>query len=294
MQTEYLNNQRQPSTTPIRPSAVCPLCRSGSSKWFRLEHTSLYGCRNPRCQLQFANPQLDDESLGRAYEQFYYPAEGTYAPILENATERTVRQLLDAVAVASISPAGKRVLDYGCGFGTLLRVMHQSGADAVGIEQNAVARDSIHRAGFARAYATIDELLLNERAASFDLIFMCDVVEHLRTPWDDLRRLGSLLPSDGWIVVTTPNSESLRARLTGPRWDQRRNPTHFYYFAPQTLALVLHRAGFSRVSQLRTITDYEHHGVVRRRVQHLLANLGLQGGLLFIAGNFSLSKSSTF
>jgi cyclopropane fatty-acyl-phospholipid synthase-like methyltransferase len=233
--------------------------------------------------LQFASPQLEDEALGRAYAALYYPPEYGGQVVLENATEFEVRRFLFAIERHTGSLRGSRVLDYGCGNGVLLRVASEMGADAVGIEQSETAREHIAASGYGRAYADVSAMRDQEPIAKFDFIMMCDAIEHLRQPWVDMAKLRSLLESGGRLFMTTPNTKSLRSRLSGSSWDQRNNPTHFYYFDSRSLTNVARRAGFREVAELAPITEYRHHGPVRRVLQRGLARLGLHGGLLMMA-----------
>jgi len=268
-----------------RARTTCPLCELESKPVFRLSHTTIYECRDPRCRLQFASPQLDDEELGRAYAALYYPAEDGGRVVLENATDFEVRKFLSAIENHVGSLRGARVLDFGCGNGVLLRIVSEMGTEAVGIEQSETAREHVANSGYGRAYADLGELKKMQPSAEFDFIMMCDAVEHLREPWVDLAGLRSVLAPRGRLFMTTPNTKSLRSRLSGASWDQRYNPTHFYYFHSQSLTKVVRRAGFGNVVELRPITEYRHHGLMRRALQHGLARFGLHGGLLFMASH---------
>ncbi len=270
---------------------TCPYCQSSTVKFFQLPHTSVYRCNNRNCRLQFASPQPDDRALSEAYDHLYYPAAGDQKPVWEPSPEYTIEQLLKALARRSISPAGKRILDFGCGKGPLLRIMAKLGAEPVGIEQSRAARDSIHREGFASAYASLDDLQRERPDCLFDLIFMIDVVEHLRCPWRDLMRIGQFLTPHGRVVITTMNTNSLRARLTGANWRERVNPTHLFYFTPDSPARVLRGTGFGTVCEFTPVTNYSHHSLLRRWFQSFLATCGLQGELLFVAGEFSASAN---
>jgi 2-polyprenyl-3-methyl-5-hydroxy-6-metoxy-1,4-benzoquinol methylase len=271
------------TSATVRPA--CPLCGNLAASRYKLAHTTVFQCESLPCHLQFAHPQLDDQALERAYASLYYPADDQHPAVLENATEFEVKRFLDAIKQYTGALKGKRILDYGCGNGVLLRVASELGADAVGIEQSATAREHIARSGSGRAYLNIDVLKQHERAARFDYITMCDAVEHLREPWVDLAKLRSLLLPGGRLFMTTPNSASLRSRIAGVRWDQRNNPTHFYYFDSRSLSNVSKRAGFADVLELPPITEYRHHGVARRLFQRTLARLGLHGGLLLMASH---------
>ena len=264
-------------------SPPCPICGNVATPRYKLKHTGVFQCTRVGCKLQFASPQLDDRELGNAYASLYYPAEGDRPVVLENSSDYEVRQFLSAIKMHTGSFRGKRVLDYGCGNGVLLRIVSEMGAEAVGIEQSATARGHIGHSGYGRAYADVKELKEKERICRFDYIMMCDVIEHLREPWVDLAELRSLLSDDGRLFMTTPNSNSMRSRLSGARWDQRNNPTHFYYFNSQSLSRVGQLAGFTDIVELQPITTYRHHGSVRRTLQRTLSRFGLHGGLLFMA-----------
>jgi 2-polyprenyl-3-methyl-5-hydroxy-6-metoxy-1,4-benzoquinol methylase len=244
-----------------------------------LAHTRVFRCGRRDCDLQFAAPQLNDHELAQAYASLYYRADGSQ-PVLENTPEVDVRYLVGRLSEQFGSPAGKRVLDYGCGVGTLLRVANEVGAHATGIEQSDTAREKIEGAGFATVYADLDALGRAEPQAQFDWIVLCEVIEHLRRPWEDLEKLRPLLKPTGDLIILTPNFDALRSRLSRDRWDQRVNLTHLYYFTPHSLSAVLRRAGFEP-SEMPPVSWYSNHGLVRRQVQRLLCAAGLQGSLMF-------------
>jgi SAM-dependent methyltransferase len=214
----------------------------------------------------------------------YYPSSAGRAALLENAAEFEVLRLLQAVEPETGRLKGKRVLDYGCGNGRLLSIVAQRGASVCGIEQSATARKQCTSIGLSAVYADLNELAHDPSAFQFDLITMCDVIEHLREPWLELSRLRRFLLPNGKVIITTPNADSLRSQTAGSSWDQRRNWTHFYYFSRRSLTRVLKRAGYTAVAELAAITEYSHHGPLRRKFQRLLARHSLQGGLLFMAG----------
>ncbi len=281
-QTQASQPKLKNSPELVNSDTDCPLCRSRSRRLFRLGHTSVYRCIASGCRLEFAHPQLNHHDLSRAYEHYYYPENDEKAAILENGTSFEGRRLVEAMEPFAGSFKNKRVLDYGCGRGNLLRVLASIGAKVVGVEQSEVARQEIERDGL-NAFASIADLRESERQPRFDRIVMSDVVEHLREPWKELADLRDFLLPEGKLFLTTPNAASLRSRLTGARWDQRNNPTHFFYFTRRSLKAVLERAGFRHAVELPPVTDYRHHGVFRRWMQRRLASLGLHGGLLFAA-----------
>ena len=258
---------------------TCPLCGAAARPYMPLAHTRVFRCGRHDCDLQFAAPQLNDHELAQAYASLYYRADRSQ-PVLENTPEEDIRYLVGRLSAQFGSPAGKRVLDYGCGVGTLLRVANELGAHATGVEQSDTAREEIESAGFAKVYANLDALRRAEPQARFDWIVLCEVIEHLRRPWEVLSDLRGVLAGSGQIIVLTPNAESLRSRLQGPRWDQRLNLTHFYYFTSRSLAGVLKRSGLEAAT-LPPSERYARHGTLRRQLQRVLGKVGMQGDLVF-------------
>lgn len=244
-----------------------------------LAHTRVFRCGRSNCDLQFAAPQLNDHELAQAYASLYYRPDGSQ-PVLENTPEVDIRHLMERLSAHFGSPAGKRVLDYGCGVGTLLKVANEFGARATGVEQSATAREQIESAGFATVYADLDALGRAEPETQFDWIVLCEVIEHLRRPWEDLEKLCPLLKPSGELILLTPNFDGLRSRVSGERWDQRMNLTHLYYFTPPSLSAVLRRAGFTP-SEMPPVSWYSNHGLMRRQIQRALCAVGLQGSLMF-------------
>jgi hypothetical protein len=83
---------------------------------------------------------------------------------------------------------------------------------------------------------------------------MWDLIEHLRDPTGTLRRLAGALKEDGMLVLSTPDVESLPARVMGERWLgwQLRNE-HLYYFSHTTLERMLNAVGLE-------VTEERHIG----------------------------------
>ena len=209
------------------PMKLCPLCQAETRRRFGLKHTGVWECVSRFCGLLFAYPQLDDKRLAEAYGLHYYPASGKgNIAVYENTPVGILRQTFDRVE-AELGPLSeKKLLDFGCGVGRLCQVAGEHGISAVGIEFDAQARATASKAANLRVYATLDELRATEGDPQFDIVTMWDVIEHLREPWKELGLLSSLLQHNGWLLLSTPNAECLKALLQRKRWEDIVNPTH--------------------------------------------------------------------
>jgi SAM-dependent methyltransferase len=267
------------------PTVKCTLCLSPATFQLPLPHAGVWRCANPLCHLEFAFPQLEEFQLRAAYTQLYYPVgNGDHAVQYENTPDFILRQVFEKVDFAFGPLAGKQILDYGCGTGALCRLALEYGARPTGIEADAVARQTLTKESRFEAFENIDSLLRTRGDVRFDFIFLWEVIEHLRKPWRELSRLRKILSTHGRIIISTPNSDGLKARFLKRRWQNYANPTHLYYFAPRSLRRVLEAAGFSDIVQLRLAIRYPHHSPPRSAAHRTLVALGLDGELLYSAG----------
>jgi ubiquinone/menaquinone biosynthesis C-methylase UbiE len=105
-------------------------------------------------------------------------------------------------------PAGSDVLEAGCGVGaqtiTIARNSPQARIRSVDISADSLkeAQDRVGRAGLTNvAFQRADIFDLPFPAASFDHVFACFVLEHLRDPLAALARLKLVLKPGGSITV---------------------------------------------------------------------------------------------
>ena len=274
--------QRFGGHEPGESRIVCALCGGTARRRFALEHTTVWKCSARECGLQFAHPQLGDAELARAYERFYYPRSAGDAAPLENTPDCVLRQVFAALENRCGGLAGLSLLDYGCGVGSLLRVAREFGMSGAGIEPDPQARCTARNLGGLEVYPSAEQLLSARAFVSFDLIILWTVIEHLRRPWQDIARLEAMLSEGGKLLVSTINTRCLRARAQGKRWEQYRNPTHFYYFDRQSLGRVLARGGFSDFREWRLPLRFPHHSAPRRWLHRASLSVGLADGLLYL------------
>lgn len=268
---------------------LCPLCHGSARALVQLAHTTVWRCTAAACTLRFAVPQFDDTQLADFYRQLYYPDH----PVLPDprvrgkrlppTTPETIRAAFQRMVARRGPLAGQRLLDYGSGEGTVGEVAEEFGLRVTGIESNHAAATASRSRNAAKVYHNLDDLRAAEPEAAFEWITLWNVVEHLRQPWLDLAALRTLLAPGGRIVITTPNFASLRARLQPHKWLQWRNPTHFYYFTPRSLAALLARSGWSDIREQRVTSRYPYHNAARAAAQRLLVYLRLGGEIEFSA-----------
>lgn len=162
---------------------------------------------------------------------------------------QTPRHVLDAYAryvARRLRPIG-RVLDFGTGTGEFVKALRAQGIEAHGVEPSCTARDvAMSRDGLSIAASSAALPSGGWRGAT-----AIEVAEHIPDPgW--LAELYSVLDPGAFLLLTTPNRDSLAASLRGAAWSQMTNPFHVVLFNAVALRGVMRRAGFVNVHLLRT------------------------------------------
>jgi SAM-dependent methyltransferase len=144
--------------------------------------------------------------------------------------------------------SGGRILDIGCATGFFLERARAAGFDCYGVEvsgySSAVARAAL---GQERIFTGVVETC-PFAGASFDVITMFDLFEHVRDPLNTLCAAHRLLRDDGIVVIMTPDIESPTARLMGKTWTHFK-PEHLFYFGPRSMLPAAAKTGFRIIHQ---------------------------------------------
>lgn len=147
-----------------------------------------------------------------------------------------------------------RVLDVGCSSGYLSARLARSGVAVTGVEIDPGAADLAREHCEQVVVADIEGDSLQLPPASFDVVLLGDVIEHLRRPEAALVALRPLLRAGGALVLSTPNvaNWAVRLSLLAGRWRYTDrgvlDRTHVHLFTRATLRETLERAGFSPVA----------------------------------------------
>ena len=203
-----------------------------------------------RCGFLFTNPRPDAASIGRYYESATYVSHNAGAGGLVNRVYRVARFFTVRYKVRLITRlhGGRpgQLLDYGCGTGHFLAQAQRAGWAVTGLEPNPQAR----AAAEARVGQPIGEPaeLAALPPASFDVITLWHVLEHVHALDETLTQLLTALRPGGKLLVAVPNAASYDARHYGPGWAAYDVPRHLYHFTPATMRRLLARHGL-RISQ---------------------------------------------
>lgn len=207
----------------------------------------------PNCGWIRQNPRPTHDTIG-----YYYPEDyvNFVAAIEDEPTQlkhwdRRYGMIKRRRVIERLHPAKGRLLDVGCGTGSFLREMQCAGWDTVGVEPAPkAAAYTQQRFAIPVHTGTLREAHLPE--ASFDVITLWDVLEHLHTPWDDLQEIARLLAPGGLLVLRHPNLNSLGKRIFGTLWLGWDQPRHLYLYPHSVLAKSLAQLNFE-IADVRCI-----------------------------------------
>jgi 2-polyprenyl-3-methyl-5-hydroxy-6-metoxy-1,4-benzoquinol methylase len=223
-------------------SEACSLCGSNEREIVatfdrRLKRLKTVICLG--CGLLRTEPMPTDEELDAYYGAHYrfdYQLAGARPP-RHHRLRAASRAQARAELLAPVLTQGARVLDFGCGAGEFLKAAAARGCKVVGIEPGAA---------YAACAREIEGALVIDRswrevelpAASFDVVTAHHVLEHLRRPFEALRRLSHWLKDDGVVYASVPDvSAGANAAY------ERLHFAHVHGFAPATLLRAGRAAG---------------------------------------------------
>ena len=231
----------------------CPIC--GGTKFETLCRTDRYrmGVETSRCDscgLVMTNPMPSEAALGEFYSTYYR----YYYRKLERPDLSYIhRYSLDRRAIYTTAflreqgllPENVRVLDVGCGEGSILREIRLEvpTARAYGVEVYKPFATFAAEYSGCPMYPELSDVPAQPHEL-YDLVILSHVLEHVISPVAFLAKLGSLLKPGGKVFVDIPD-------VCHYHWLADLHIAHIYHFSPRTIGLAAKAAGLT-VNVLQT------------------------------------------
>ncbi|MBR51780.1 MAG: hypothetical protein CMD58_04630 [Gammaproteobacteria bacterium] len=217
------------------------------------------------CGFVYRSPVLEQDEYERLYENYD-------TDIFENTTpdeyfdkiislpigtseNREKASWLKAILDENDLNDNLKILDIGCGGGTLLYILNEElSVDGIyGVELNQAYADLAKR--------RVDADIRNENYTSgifgkqFNLLINTKVLEHIPDPLPFLREMYNDLLNEGLLFIEVPHVSDM---FNFPLTDERFTIPHIYFFSEGTLSALLEKAGF-------TILKYRVYEASRNR-----------------------------
>lgn len=250
----------------------CILCRNDdaellpffhfSSKWGDVE---LKKCRV--CGLIYQSPRLPEQALEEIYDEDYFEG-GEFGGKDKGRSYFNPREQRDLDAfytgvlrsIVNVKPPPATLLEVGCAGGHFLLLAKEKGYAVKGIEISKYASEQARsRYKLDVQTGTLEQCLVD--TSSIDIVYLKDILEHVRNPLEFLRACHRILTPDGLLVILIPNyinSPLMRfyimlwqrsSRLRNILWSGRGRylldkPFHLFEFIPQTAERLVNESGF--------------------------------------------------
>jgi SAM-dependent methyltransferase len=155
-------------------------------------------------------------------------------------------------ALGAEQPAGRSLLDVGCGPGNFLEAALRAGWRVQGVEPSHRAAQHAQSKGL-RIHNRMFDAELARILAPFDAIHCMNVLEHVPDPIGLLSAIHKCIRPGGALCVGVPNDynafqRALRQAGKRPWWVVP--PHHLNYFTFESLEALLRRCGFVPASRL--------------------------------------------
>ncbi|MFM8313695.1 MAG: methyltransferase domain-containing protein [Deltaproteobacteria bacterium] len=179
------------------------------------------------------------------------------------------------------------VLDIGCGTGLLSQLMSQKGIRSVGIDYE--IKENVWSGFDIYIQDDLEKTKNLPQERRFDYVLLADVLEHLRTPGDLLRKVRPLLKTEGKIIASTGNVALwyMRLSLLLGRFNYGRrgilDETHVKLYTKYSFTQLLTQAGFKVEKIYPTALPFEivFHSTGRSKLLKIVDRLYYSLALLW-------------
>ena len=252
---------------PVARVTACNLC--GGSTFVTLTHRDRYhypahasGCR--RCGLVFLNPVMTADAYGRFYAETYRPLVSAFhGRLIDAVTIQDEQREYAAERVTFVEPflAGMQsgtLLDIGGSTGVVAHEFgRRFGLRATVIDPSPLEAAQAQRLGIETITGLVESTDLGGR--QFDVVIICQTVDHLLDIAGTLRRVRGLLRPAGRLFVDIVD---LRAGyLRNWSIEDTIKIDHPYYLVEETMSAYLARCGFE-ILGVDYAADHLHIGYV--------------------------------
>jgi 2-polyprenyl-3-methyl-5-hydroxy-6-metoxy-1,4-benzoquinol methylase len=182
----------------------------------------------------------------------------------------------------------KTLLDVGCGTGDFLQVAKQNKWKVSGIEPNAQAR-TIANNKTDNSVFEIDQLL-KFQPASFNVITLWHVLEHLPNLEEHVQVFKKLLKPNGTLIIAVPNYKSYDAKYYKEFWAAYDVPRHLWHFNKKSISKLVSKVSMEVVKIKPMYFDAFYVSLLSEKYKNQNMNF-LRGSLVGLLSNLKSIKT---
>jgi SAM-dependent methyltransferase len=193
------------------------------------------------CGLIQVDVELGRDELEAIYGEDFFTEEELFHDYVSQRGVRLESGRALADVLAGLVPSG-RLLDVGCAAGFFLEAASRH-FEVTGVEFSPFAADYA-RKEFGLRVLNGDVTEVDLDGEQFDVVTMWATIEHMANPFAAVKAVGELTNPGGLFVLSTGDAAGPLAKRDLPGWNLMIPPYHLFFFTPETIELLLAKAGF--------------------------------------------------
>lgn len=229
----------------------CPVCNSNKISFalkakdetVSQQYFEIWECAG--CSARFTQDIPGENEIGEFYKSSEYISHSNTSQGLVNKLYHRVRNytLQSKRKLIEKKSAKGNLLDVGAGTGAFAATMKKSGWNVTALEPDATAREHAQK-DFGITLSPLENLF-NLPSASFQVITLWHVLEHVHQLHQYLDTFHRLLADGGTLIIAVPNYTSYDAKNYGTYWAAYDVPRHLYHFSPASMQTLLSNHNFT-------------------------------------------------
>jgi len=167
-------------------------------------------------KLNRSKKRIEDKSEAQKFQKEFYNKGFKYdkkCPFGEGILQELHWEKRVRIAKKFVLP-NNRVLDFGCGDGTVTKALADSVSEVIGID---ISEECIKRANKINSHPKVDYLNVPiedfDAKERFDVVMMFEVIEHIFDPQTVIKQIYSILKKNGVLIISTPNFSNITRRM---------------------------------------------------------------------------------
>ena len=229
----------------------CPACNSKKKIFlFKKNKFSYYSC--PKCRTYYLNPRPKVKTLQDFYKnsKLYEYWNDHIFPSTEKVRnkkifEPRVKKILELFKKLKVRK--NKIIDIGAGYGTFCSIIKKKNFfnEVIALEPTLSGARKCRQKKIKTLNMSIEEANISDLKDT-SIFTLFEVIEHLQSPYNFLKKIKKLISKNSFIIFTCPNGMGFDISFLGKK-SEAIDHEHLNYFNPKSIYYLANRAGYNVV-----------------------------------------------